>query len=352
MRFAQPIVLTAIPVLLVVLAVGLALAARRRRKLLEAFTGDPSRYWSSPGISRARRATGHVLLLAGISFLVVALARPMYFDASDAHELEGIPYLVAIDASRSMLATDVKPTRYAAVTNALDMWLGGTHADRAGIITFAGAAYLNAPLTFDSTALQTILRYITPEDIIEGGSSISTAIERSTKYFISNNISPRILIVISDGEELDGNAIEATRKARRQSGLMVSTIGVGTFAGGKVPGKRKSWEQPRLQKNTFGQEVVSRLDEGNLKRIANAGAGRYFPLGQNGEGLQQLRDFVLRPLAEQAARDNLKNYKEAFQVPLILGLLCLALKLLLEAQSVSRRPRGTTRLVRTQAPRT
>lgn len=347
MRFGYPIFLAGIPVLIAVLSIVLGLAARRRRKLLEVFTGDPQRFWSAPGSSRARAGFKYVLLFFGMACLLVALARPMYFDASDVPELEGIPYLVAIDASRSMLATDVKPTRYAAVTNALDTWLGESHADRGGIITFAGAAYLNAPLTFDSTALQTILRYIAPEDITEGGSSISTAIDRAAKYFVSNNIARRILIVISDGEELEGNAIEATRKARRQSGLMVFTIGVGTFAGGKVPAKRNSREQPRSQKNTFGQEVVSRLDEGNLKRIANAGAGRYFPLGQNGEGLQQLREFVLRPMAEQAARDNLKNYKEGFQIPLAAGLLCLALKLLIEGETVSRRPQSSPRLVRT-----
>jgi Ca-activated chloride channel homolog len=337
-RLAYPAVLLVTPLVLGLLWLALAWAAKRRRTLVEKFTGDPKLYWSSPGFSGFRQKLERGLLLSGVAFLLVALARPMAFFKDDQHELQGIPYLIAIDASRSMLATDVKPTRYGAVTNALDKWLAETAADRIGIITFAGEAYLNAPLTFDSSALRAILRYMEPESLTEGGSSIKVAIERAQKYFTSNALPQRILIVISDGEELDGNAIEATRRARRQSGLLVSTIGVGTGGGAKVPAKRRNWEQPRLQKNAFGQEVVSRLDEGNLKRIANAGGGKYFALGANGEGLEQLRELVLRPIAENAAKDNLQNYRDVFQIPLALGLLCLAMKLIFRAENVQRRP--------------
>lgn len=345
MRFAHPMLLWIIPVLLVGMGAAFYWADRRRRRLGEAFTGDPKLYWSAPGLSARRRACERMLLFAGLSMIVVALARPLVFLKSDQHELQGISFLVAIDASRSMLASDVQPTRYAAVTNALDKWLADTGGDRIGLVTFAGAAYLNAPLTFDNAALRTILRYIEPEAITEGGSSITTAIERAGRYFISNALPQRILIIISDGEELEGNAIEATRKARRQLGMTVSTIGVGTLGGAKVPGRRRSWEQPRTQKNTFGQEVVTRLDEGNLKRIANAGGGRYFPLGPNGEGLRDLRELVLRPLAEAAAKDHLQNYRDVFQIPLVLGLLCLVLKLLCQADRVQGRPVRKTPLV-------
>jgi len=338
MRFGHPWILVLAPIVAGGLWLAVALAQRRRRKLLERFTGDPALYWSAPGLSRARRAAELALLLLGVTCLVVALARPLWFVASDQHELQGISYLIAIDGSRSMLATDVKPTRYGAVTNALDQWLADTRADRVGIITFAGEGYLNAPLTYDSSALRTILRYIQPEDLTEGGSSISKAIERAAKYFLSNALPQRILIVISDGEELEGSAIEATRRARRQTGMLVSTIGVGTVAGAKVPAKRRSWEQPRNQQNTFGQEVITRMDEGNLKRIANAGGGRYFALGEHGEGLRDLRELVLRPIAEAAARDNLQNYREMFQIPLALGLLCLATRLLIRAENAQRRP--------------
>ncbi len=344
-RFAHPFVLLLTPVVLALVWLGLAWAAKRRRKLVEAFTGDPKLYWSSPGFSGAQRKLELILMLGGIGFLLITLARPMAFFKDDQHELQGIPYLIAIDASRSMLATDVKPTRYGAVTNALDKWLANTTADRIGILTFAGEAYLNAPLTFDSSALQTILRYIEPESLTEGGSSIKVAIERAQKYFTSNAIPQRILIVISDGEELDGNAIETTRRARRQSGLLVSTIGVGTGTGAKVPTKRQRWEQPRIQKNAFGQEVVTRLDDGNLKRIANAGGGKYFALGANGEGLEQLRELVLRPIAENAAKDNLQNYRDVFQIPLALGLLCLAMKLIFRAENVQRRPARKPKLI-------
>lgn len=332
MKFAYPWLLFAIPPVLAAVWFALIWGQRRRRRLLEKFTGDPARYWSSPGFSEWRRRLGTGLTLASLAFLLAALARPLLFSKAKMEELQGIHYLILLDASRSMLATDVKPTRYGAATNALDRWLDETRADRIGIVTFAGEAYLNAPLTFDTTALRTVLRFIEPELILEGGSSIAKAIERSARYFASNDIPQHVLIIISDGEELEGNAIEVARKFHRSQKMSISTIGVGTASGARVPATRRggAWG---TQKNSFGQEVTTRLDEGNLKRVANAGGGRYFPLGPRGEGLDQLRQDVLRPLAEAAAKDNLQNYVELYQILLVLSLLCLLLQVWLRPES-------------------
>jgi Ca-activated chloride channel homolog len=336
MKFAHPWLLYLIPPALAALGLAMAWGRRRRRRLLEKFTGDPGLYWSSPGFSETRRRLGLALTLGTLGFLLVALARPLIFSKANLEELQGIPYLILLDASRSMLATDVKPTRYGAATNALDLWLADTRADRVGIVTFAGDAYLNAPLTFDTTALRTVLRFIAPEDVYEGGSSIALAIERAGKYFASNDVPQRIVIVISDGEELEGNALEAARKAHRALNMVVSTIGVGTSTGAKVPLVRKggAWG---ITKNAFGQEITTRIDEGNLRRIANAGGGRYFPLGVGGAGLQQLRQEVLRPLAEAAAKDNLNNYQELYQIPLVLAWLSILFALWLGPESRRRR---------------
>jgi Ca-activated chloride channel homolog len=332
MKFAHPWLLYLIPPALAVLGLAIAWGQRRRRRLLEKFTGDPALYWSSPGFSEARRRLGLGLTLAALGCLLVALARPLVFSQARQEELQGIPYLILLDASRSMLATDVKPTRYGAATNALDLWLADTRADRVGVVTFAGEAYLNAPLTFDTTALRTVLRFIAPEDVYEGGSSIARALERAGQYFVSNDVPQRIVILISDGEELEGHAVEEARKARRSFNMVVSAIGVGTSTGAKVPLVRKggAWG---VTKNSFGQEITTRLDEGNLRRIALAGGGRYYPLGPDGAGLRQLRQEVLRPLAEAAARDNLNNYRELYQIPLVLAWLCILIGLWLGPES-------------------
>jgi Ca-activated chloride channel family protein len=278
-----------------------------------------------------------VLLLATVGFLLVTLARPMRYAKANEEELQGIPYIVALDASRSMLATDVKPSRYGAASNALDRWIQESSVDRIGLITFAGDAYLNAPITFDIEALRTVLRFIEPDEVYEGGSSLAKSIERVGQYFVSNNVPQRVLIIMSDGEELEGSAIEEARKWHNEAKMVISTVGIGTSTGAKVPANRKggAWGNA---KNTFGQEVTSRLDEGNLKRIANAGGGKYYALGANGEGLDQLRREVLRAVAEAAAKDNLNNYRDMCQIPLVLSLLVMLVRLGLRPESHQQRP--------------
>ncbi|MBI5384262.1 MAG: VWA domain-containing protein [Verrucomicrobia bacterium] len=336
MKFAHLWLLWLIPPALAGLWLALAWGRRRRRKLSDKFTGDPAHCWSAPGFSETRRRLGTLLLLVAVGSMLLALARPLRYAKANEEELQGIPYIVALDASRSMLATDVKPTRYGAASNALDRWLTDSTADRVGITTFAGEAFLNAPITFDTEALRTVLRFIEPEEIYEGGSSLALAIERVGKYFVSNNLPQRVLIIISDGEEVEGDAIEEARKWHREARMAVSTVGVGTSIGAKVPVHRRggAWSVAR---NAFGQEVTTRLDEGNLKRIANAGGGRYFLLGANGEGLDQLRQDFLRPLAEAAAKDNLNNYRELYHIPLVLCLCCVLFRLWLRPESYQSR---------------
>ena len=336
MKFAHLWLLYLIPPLLAGLWLALQWGEKRRRKLFEKFTGDPTLYWSAPGFSDRRRKLGMALLLAAVGFLLITLARPMRYAKANEEELQGVPYIVALDASRSMLATDVKPSRYGAASNALDRWMQESRVDRIGITTFAGEAYLNAPITFDIEALRTVLRFIEPDEIYEGGSSLTRAIERVGQYFVSNNVPQRALILISDGEELEGSAIEEARKWHREANMTVSTVGVGTSMGAKVPVNRKTGAWGNA-KNTFGQEVTSRLDEGNLKRIALAGGGKYFNLGPNGEGLDELRREVLRPLAEAAAKDNLNNYRDLCQIPLVLSLLAILLRLGLRPETHQQR---------------
>ncbi len=344
MKFAYPWLLALIVPALAGFWLAWRWSGKRRRELVNRFTGDPGLYWSAPGFSRTRRVLGAVLTLAALAFLMIALARPLVFSKIPENEIQGISYIFAVDASRSMLATDVKPNRYAAVSNALDQWLEAVQADRVGLITFAGDAYLNAPLTFDTTALRTVLRFLEPEDIFEGGTTLTKAIERTAAYFASNDIPQRLLIIVSDGEDLEGNAIEAARQAHRERDLVVCTVGVGTALGARVPTSRRGGAWAKA-KNSFGQEITTRLDETNLKRVANAGGGRYFPLGSNGEGLQHLKEQVMRPMAEAAAKDNLQNYAEIYQIPLALGLLCLFLRLCVRPESHQRLPAVNGRMV-------
>ena len=331
MKFAAPLFLYALPVVWLTLGVGLWLARKRRRALFQQFAGPESK-WSDAGFSNKRKLWDAVLTFLAFTGLMVALARPLYFQFDERSELNGAPYLIALDASRSMLAADVRPTRYSAATNVLDRFFAETKGDRIGIVTFAGVGYLNAPLTFDTSALRTILSYINPLTLTDPGSSISAALERAARFFTSNNLPQRTLIVISDGEDLDGKALTLARKLHRDHSMTVHTIGVGTAAGARIPSQRGG-----AVTNATGFAVVTKLDENNLRRIANAGGGRYYRLGADGEGLRQLREEVLRPLAEKAARNESENYREGFFVPLAFAIGALLARLFVGADRVVRR---------------
>lgn len=336
MRFIYPWLVYAAPVLTGLLWLALAWGERRRARLQAQFVGSGNRPWADPGFLPGRKAWELGFTLAAFALLLVTLSGPRRYRPAEKAEMQGLPYLVAIDASRSMLVNDVRPTRWAAATNALDHYLDTLVGDRVGLISFAGVAYLNAPLTFDTLAVRATLRYLSYDVFMdEQGSALGNAVERAGRYFESNNIPQKILILISDGEDFEGNMMPVVNQWARK-GLRVVTVGVGTTTGGKVP--LPSLAGGGDARNSSGQTVISRLNETNLKRIANSSKGRYYRLEPGNNALEKIRAEFLKPMAEQLARENTQNYQPWFQLPLALALMSLVLRLLLAADRF-RRPR-------------
>jgi Ca-activated chloride channel family protein len=337
MRFAHPAWLLLIPVLIGLIEVFRIVGNRRNRRRISQFSGDADRPWADPGVVSWRQRADRWLMLAVAVLLPLTLARPLAFRMDEQSELRGVPYMIALDLSRSMLATDVRPNRWFAATNALSRFLESSRADRVGLITFSGVAYLNAPLSFDTRAIQAMLRYASPYTVdMDGetaGSNLGSAIERAGRYFQTNDIQPRVVILVTDGEDSGDQLLEFTRRWARQ-GVKVCAVGVGTRGGSKVP--RIQWGG--MARNDSGQEVVSRLNEANLKRITALTGGRYLPLGDQGDGFDILRKEFLAPLAESAAREDLKNYVEVYPVPLSVAIIALVSQTAIGARR-HRRPR-------------
>lgn len=339
MRFAHPELLLLIPLLAGLMVAAWVLGARRDRRRIAGFSGAADRPWADPGVVPWRRRADPALALAAAVLLPLTLARPLAFRMDGQSELRGVPYMIALDLSRSMLATDVRPNRWFAATNALSRFLGEGRADRVGLVTFSGVAYLNAPLSFDTRAIQAMLRYASPYTVeMDGetaGSNLGSAIERAGRYFQTNQVQPRVVILVTDGEDSGDQLLEFARRWARQ-GVKVCAVGVGTRGGSKVP--RIQWGGAAV--NTSGQEVVSRLNEANLKRITALTGGRYVPLGDQGEGLTTLRREFLAPMAESSAREDLTNYVEAYPIPLTLALVALAAQAILGVRRhrLARRP--------------
>ncbi len=337
--------------LLVVPAAGFILwrlSQRIARRRMERFF-SPSLL---PGIMASvdwRRKRLRFLLAGGVLVLLaITMARPLTGPRSEADERLGADIVVALDVSKSMWAEDVPPNRLEAVKKALSEWILGQKTDRIGLVLFAGKAFVQAPLTHDYTALDFVLREAGPRSISKKGSNIPEAIEAATQMMRSRKIESKILILITDGENLEGDAIAAARKAKQADGLTIYTVGVGTAAGSRVsdkerlkPGENKPAPWVRSQ---YGSEVVSRLDSQALRAIASVSGGQYFEFRPGDNVFQDIRAKNVRSLLEKSRHIKTRDYDEWFQIPLAAAILLIVLEPLLG------RPRKKVGAVQTGVP--
>ncbi len=278
----------------------------------------------SPGRRRLKRA----LFAAAIAFTCIALARPQLGYHWEEQKQRGIDILFAVDTSKSMLTQDVTPDRLTRAKLAITDLVKKLDGDRVGLIAFAGDAFLQAPLTLDYDAFQESLDAIDTSTIPRGGTDISSAIQEAQAALGQESKNRKILVIVTDGEDLEAKGIDAARAAAKD-GLTIHTVGVGSPAGGLIPVPGSSGGTDFV-KDASGQFVKSHLDESTLKQIAEATGGLYEQLGQQGQGLQALYDDALSKLPKQdLASRSQRVYNERFQWPLAAGLACLFASLLI-----------------------
>ena len=254
-----------------VLVVGAFVIVRLRQRaaLLRAFADAPLVQRLAPDVDD-RRAVYRVLLrVAALLLLAIAVAGPKWgFHWQEVHR-EGIDLIVALDTSRSMLATDVKPNRLERAKYAIMDLLPLLQGDRIGLVAFAGTAFLECPLTLDYSAFESSLRSIDVGIIPRGGTAIATAIDTSLEAFDARQGKHEAIILITDGEDHEGNVKEAAQRAAEQ-GVKIFTVGIGTAEGDLLP-----LGQDGFVKDRSGQVVKSRLNDETLKDIALTTGGAY-----------------------------------------------------------------------------
>jgi Ca-activated chloride channel family protein len=282
-------------------------------------------------VSARRRRLKQGVFIAGIACLFVALARPQIgFRWEEAHR-KGIELLVAVDTSKSMLTEDVKPDRLDRTKLAVNDLVNNPNGDGIGLLAFAGDAFLQCPITLDYDAFRESLDSLDTSTIPRGGTDIGGAIREAQSVLDARPGKEKILVLITDGEDLGGDAVVAAQAAAKD-GMKIFTVGVGTAAGDLIPVPDPNGGTDFV-KDSDGQFVKSRLDEPTLKQIAAATGGMYEPLGQQGQGLTAIYDQGLAPFTRHdLASRRTKVYLERFQWPLLAGLLCFASELLIGAR--------------------
>ncbi|MFP6663264.1 MAG: VWA domain-containing protein [Deltaproteobacteria bacterium] len=321
MTFAQPAILAAGALLLILLAAFLRRADGRRIADLARFaahTGSPAR----KAEAAAMRAGQRRWLGLGAALAILALSGPQVGSDWQETKRRGIDVLFALDVSRSMLAADVAPNRLARARLAILDFVDQLGGDRVGLIAFAGAAFLQSPLTLDHAAFTRTLAATTPAAIPRPGTDISSALEAAAHALESKKGNAKILVLLSDGEDLSGAAQAAARQAA-DAGIRVFTVGVGSRAGELIRISDIDG-QPVYLKDEKGNLVRSALDESTLTQIAETTGGFYVPLGRHGGGMERIREEVLEriPKEELASRMRQKP-RNRYQWPLAGALLCL-----------------------------
>jgi Ca-activated chloride channel family protein len=267
------------------------------------------------------------LLLLGAAGLVLALARPQWGIVREKVEREGVDVVLALDTSGSMATEDVPPNRFFLARAALSSLVARLEGDRFGLLAFEGEAYPLVPLTLDADAVGLFLDTVEPGIVPAPGTSLGVGLARGLSMFVDKERHNRVMVLVSDGEDLEGEVDEAIRKAK-EAGVVVHTVGVGTEAGQPVPDFDKEGKAIGFKKDEQGGAVVSRLNMATLEAIARGTGGRSFRITPADTSLSALAAAIEGLEQKTLAREFSYRRKERFQVPLAVGLAALATSLL------------------------
>ena len=333
--FAYALWLWLLPVFIVLGVVLWRFSAKRAARRLELFLSSKLAREAMQAGHRRGKLLRFILMIGVLGFLVLALARPLSGPRSEKKERKGFDFVIVLDVSKSMLVEDVTPNRLDAIKTELEAWFKHLAGDRVGLVLFAGDAFVQAPLTSDFEALTLVLQQSGPKSISQGGTNLPKAIEMATNLLKQNETGSRFMLIISDGGNLEGDAIAAARQAHNTDQVTIFTLGVGTLAGGKVPnavfvrGKDGSVQRAGAKsflRDEYGLEAFSRLEERNLQSVAQAGGGRYAAFNPGINSLETWYNQNLLPLARKTQKIDISDYDEWFQIPIGLAILLLVIE--------------------------
>jgi Ca-activated chloride channel family protein len=276
------------------------------------------------------------LVLLGAAGLVVALARPQWGIVREKVEREGVDVVVLLDTSGSMATEDVPPNRFQVARTAVMNLVRRLDGNRFALVAFEGEAYPLVPLTLDIDAIGLFLETLEPGAVPKAGTSLGAGLDKGLAAFADKGRQNKVMVLVSDGEDLEGE-VEGAVRAAREAGVIVHTVGVGTAAGQPVPDFDREGNRTGYKKDEDGSVHVSRLHADILETIARGAGGRTFALTPADLSLSSLASAIEGMEQKALAREYSYRKKERFQVPLAIGLGGLALALLLPPPERRRR---------------
>ena len=313
-------------------ATMIAFGLQRRETLLSKFAANRLLDQLTEKASQTRTLIKAVCILIGLAAIGVALARPQYGVEWSERKARGLDIVFVLDSSKSMLATDMRPTRLDRAKLAVIDLTERLESDRIGLVAFAGRAFLQTPPTLDYSAFRESLDAISPESMTSGGSDLGNAIKEAEKAFPQDN-NFKVIILLTDGEDLGGSAIE-TAKAAAKNGIKVYAIGIGTPEGDYLRIRNERGEESFIRDDS-GQPVRSQLDESNLQEIAQLTGGSYSRLSS--QSLEALYNSVIATLPREEREAEMQERAiERYQWAIGIALFFLVLEILIRRRSNAR----------------
>ena len=309
-------------VLIPILALIRFVSYRNQRKRLRKFGDLELLKQLMPDVSRFRPLVKFWLLLGALALLIVMLARPQLGTKISHEKRVGIETIIAMDISNSMLAEDVVPSRLDRSKMMVENLVDHFTNDKIGLIVFAGDAFVQLPITSDYVSAKMFLSSISPSMMASQGTDIARAIEMATHSFTQEEGIGKAIIVITDGEDHEGGALEAA-KAAKDAGMRVYVLGVGSVNGAPLP---ISGTGDYMKDNT-GNTVMSALNEDMCKQVAQAGGGAYIHVENNSAAQQQLDNELDKLAKKETTTSFYSEFDEQFQAVGILVLLLLIIEI-------------------------
>jgi Ca-activated chloride channel family protein len=294
---------------------------RWKRKAMERFGDSSLMERLFPNVSKSKILLKFIFIVLAFCLLVIGIANPQIGTRLETVKREGVDIMIALDISNSMLAEDIMPNRMERSKQAIYRLIEKLDNDRIGIIIFAGRAYVQLPLTTDMGAAKLFLSNINTDIIPAQGTAIGDAIELAAKSFGSKDKKHKALIIITDGENHEDDAISEAKKASEE-GVIIHTIGMGSPNGTPIP-LYKNNARAGYRKDGDGNTILTKLDESTLMQIAAAARGEYIRATNSDDGLKLILNQITKMEKKNFGVKEFADYVDRFQYFLFAALLLM-----------------------------
>lgn len=276
-----------------------------------------------PDVSNTRTHFKFFLFIIALTVLIFAVAGPQFGSKLKEVKREGIEIVIALDVSNSMMAEDLQPNRLERAKQAISTLIDKLENDKIGLIVFAGDAYTQIPVTTDYSAAKMFLSGINTSIVTRQGTAIGSAINLASSSFSPSTEASKVIIIISDGENHEGDAVEAA-KAAAEKGIKIFTIGMGSPNGSPIPSTSNPYQR-EFKKDNQGNIIMTKLNVQMLTEIAHTAGGSYYQATSTRVGLNDLFDKLDKLDKEQLETKVYSEYEEQFPylVWIALGLIVL-----------------------------